>query len=649
MIFRYLITVFCFICISACTSLEEKQLETALEFAGDNRAELEKVITYYREQGDKEKEEAARFLIRNMLGKYYKAGEPIDQFNQYLDSTYQIVLEAYDSQTINEDLLKIVASGKGVKDTKADLKQLDAAFLISHIDRAFQVRNKPWNKHLSFDDFCEWILPYRLGNELPEQWRDEYAAVFSPLLTDSILTAREACVVINQELMKLPINVFNDFAKLSDIKPSALLHIKFGLCEDYTHQAVYAMRSVGIPVTIAVIPHWGRGNNNHSFNLVYDNDGKCYDFSGSEENPEEHLKRFEGIPKIYQRTFSLQRNTPVMMDIPAEDIPPFFRNSYLKDVTGDFSFIRPQTISVPLNKGNYEKVEYAYLCVFDPKGWFAVDWGKVSHGQVTFRDVGPDIIYQVASYKQNTLEPLSVPFCVDSTGNIRTYECNSRKIDMALERKYREPKHLALLPPLIVGGKFQGSDFPDFRRAEDLYVFTEVPDFKYTTVEVNPKKAYKYYRYLASDKTHGNMAELEFYDAVKGEILKGTVLGTDETSVYFPRATKHKVFDGDPLTFFHTRDTLSWAGLALAQPTRIDRIRYIIRNDDNGIRRGNHYELFYIDETGHWASAGKKIAEQDDLLIYEQVPEGTLYWLRNYTRGREERIFTYEAGKPVWW
>lgn len=60
---------------------------------------------------------------------------------------------------------------------------------------------------------------------------------------------------------------------------------------------------------------------------------------------------------------------------------------------------------------------------------------------------------------------------------------------------------------------------------------------------------------------------------------------------------------------------------------RIDRIRYIIRNDDNGIRKGNHYEL----------------------LTYEQIPEGTLYWLRNYTRGKEECIFTYEDGKQVWW
>lgn len=36
-------------------------------------------------------------------------------------------------------------------------------------------------------------------------------------------------------------------------------------------------------------------------------------------------------------------------------------------------------------------------------------------------------------------------------------------------------------------------------------------------------------------------------------------------------------------------------------------------------------------------------------LDYEGVPAGHLYWLRDLTEGVEERIFTYEQGKQVWW
>ena len=34
---------------------------------------------------------------------------------------------------------------------------------------------------------------------------------------------------------------------------------------------------------------------------------------------------------------------------------------------------------------------------------------------------------------------------------------------------------------------------------------------------------------------------------------------------------------------------------------------------------------------------------------YKNVPQGTLYHLRNHTKGSDERIFTYENGNQVWW
>lgn len=639
-------TMFVIILLTGCSNINNKHLELALQTAGDNRQELEKAIYHYK--GDEQKEKAAKFLIQNMFGKYYPEGKEINQFHLFIDSLYQIEQEEYDQQTINKTYRTKYNQQRSSTKRQADLQQLNADFLINQIDQAFQVWQKPWNKHISFDDFCEWILPYRVGNELPEMWRESYYNTFSGLLTDSISTARDACIAINNKLIQLPIHIFTDFPKPADIKPSSLIHIKFGLCGDYTNLAVYAMRSVGIPVSTGFIPHWGRGNKNHSFNLLHGEDGCIYDFAGGEQNPGDHLIRFKDIPKVYQKTYSIQQNSLMMINASKEEIPTFFKNPFIKDITEHFPFIHPQTISIPLTKGKTQN-QYAYLCVFDPQGWFPVDWGKISNKKVTFEHVGPDIMYQVASYENSALQPLSSPFSVDSTGKVTTYECLKEKANLHLERKYREPKQLAAIPPAFVGGKFQGSDQADFQKAEDLYTFTDIPNFKYTTIEVNPKKSYKYYRYLSSPNIRGNMAELEFYDTNSQKILTGEIIGTDSTSIYNPHATKYNVFDGDPLTFFHTRDSMSWVGLALPKPAHINKIRYIIRNDDNGIRKNNLYELFYIDESGQWASAGKQTADRDDLLIYEQIPQGTLYWLRNYTRGKEERIFTYEDGKQVWW
>ena len=107
------------------------------------------------------------------------------------------------------------------------------------------------------------------------------------------------------------------------------------------------------------------------------------------------------------------------------------------------------------------------------------------------------------------------------------------------------------------------------------------------------------------------------------------------------------MFDGDALTFFHTNDSASWGGLELEQPTAISQIRYIIRNDDNGIRKGHEYELFYMKD-GEWISLGKQIATEDDRLLYKSIPKGALYWLRDYTKGTEERIFTIENNQVKW-
>ena len=52
--------------MTACTSPNDKRLEQALQFARDNRNELEKVLKHYK--NDTLKLKAAQFLIMNMPG-----------------------------------------------------------------------------------------------------------------------------------------------------------------------------------------------------------------------------------------------------------------------------------------------------------------------------------------------------------------------------------------------------------------------------------------------------------------------------------------------------------------------------------------------------------------------------------------------------
>ena len=79
----------------------------------------------------------------------------------------------------------------------------------------------------------------------------------------------------------------------------------------------------------------------------------------------------------------------------------------------------------------------------------------------------------------------------------------------------------------------------------------------------------------------------------------------------------------------------------------IGKIKYTPRNDDNDISPGDEYELFYWSGSG-WASLGKQTAISHK-LTYDNVPQNTLLLLRDLTRGKEERIFTYENGEQIWW
>ena len=568
----------------------------------------------------------SQFLLESMADKGYLTGRSIEEYYNFIDSVYQIKQEEY-------DILYIYATfrqqAKYLKENPVlnwDVQTLSADYLIQNIDEAFAVWNRPWNRHLTFEEFCEWILPYRVGTEIPEAWRTLYRERFEPLLmNDSIRTAQQACKVINDELIKLPIHIATQSAMGICIRPSTLINIKFGLCGDYANLAVYAMRAAGIPVGIETVPHWGSGNQGHVFNVVYDNDGTCHDFSGAEQNPDEHLIRFRHkIPKVYQRTFGKYPGSLAMLH-GNEDIPQFFQDAYRKDVTAHYPFIGAKDITVDLQQAPDRR--FAYLCVFDPRGWTPIAWGTVKGRQAEFRAIGPNIVYHAALYTDGRLQLTGDPFLLDTLGNITRFSPQKECIAYTLERKNPEAANLAFLPPLMPGSRFQGADKADFSDAVTLHIIQGIPEFKYTTVASESRRPVKYVRYQSSDKTWG---------------------GSYLPSRYYPRNGAEKLFDGDPLSFFHTDDTLSWGGLELAQPVVIDRIRYLIRNDDNGIRRGHEYELFYMKE-GAWVSLGKQTAKEDDRLLYDNLPLGALFWLRDYTRGVEERIFEIDKDKQVIW
>lgn len=141
--------------------------EEAFSKADDNRSELLRVLRHYEESGDSLKLRAAAFLIGNMADKGYLTGAAIDEYYAFIDSVYQIKQEEYDIPYIYETFRQQAQYLKKKPVLHWDVQNLSADYLIRNIDEAFAVWNCPWNQHLTFEEFCEWVLPYRVGDRNP--------------------------------------------------------------------------------------------------------------------------------------------------------------------------------------------------------------------------------------------------------------------------------------------------------------------------------------------------------------------------------------------------------------------------------------------------------------------------------------------------
>jgi len=116
-----------------------------------------------------------------------------------------------------------------------------------------------------------------------------------------------------------------------------------------------------------------------------------------------------------------------------------------------------------------------------------------------------------------------------------------------------------------------------------------------------------------------------------------------------PDSCAVNAFDGDALTnYCRWGKEYVWVGLEFDTPKRIEKIVYLPRNDDNCIRNGELYDLFYWNNK--WESLGQQTGSSETYkLTYKNAPTHALFLLHNLTKGTEERIFTYENGRQVWW
>ncbi len=420
---RYILALALPLLLTACTQQSlpiPENVSNVLEKAGANRTELEKVLDAYQAPEDAEKYDAACFLIGNMSDKCYAGFEVSDSSDNIIGFS---ALDYHDYNAMTRAWDSIVRIRGKLHQQRIDLvydyEIISADYLINNINRAFYVwKNNSWTKFLSFDQFCEYILPYRSTNEPLEEWREYFEQDYS-WLKDSLKNGSdpvEACKWINNDIKSWFSFDPRFYEHATDLGMTEMTEGKMGRCEDMTNLAIYAMRANGIPVMSDFTPYWAKSGNNHAWNAVMGADGKIVIFMGGESNPGDYRLR-QAKAKVYRKTFALQPATLAAILEKGEKAPAYINRNGIVDVTSEY--VPVADVVLQTDKKAPDTARFAYLCVFNTGEWKAIHWSFIGEdGKLNFTDMGTDIAYFPAYYTDGKIVPAGKQFILTADGEV---------------------------------------------------------------------------------------------------------------------------------------------------------------------------------------------------------------------------------------
>lgn len=639
-------------------------LKQALEEAGGNRPELEKVLEYFK--GDSLKYNAACYLIENSVyhgANYYKG---VEEFDSIFKKISEMKRQGYEVWEYQKSAFKRFNYSN--VEFRLDNQVLTSEFLITNIESAFYTwKNYPWCKEISFEDFKQQILPYRISTEPLElhSRRNEFMEMYK-WVKDSLkdkFNMGEAFTLIYNDFYK-------KYTSTSAIKyqiPMSykqVLWAESGLCQDVANLIGIILKSNGVRCAFDYSVQWGNQKNavhswisfiqNDTLTYYIDNDKifriPQYVHSGKfqiNEPGDKYLDRNISV-QYYKKGTKIRRNT---FSVNPNSIYKTIKNrSEIADGLNDYTsidvtkhYIKTSNLSLPV-KNVCRNKEVVYLTVFGLSNTI-VDWSLVRNNIVQFENLGTGVVYFPNEYVNGILKPILSPILLKENGQMKTFIPDTDlKKTLIVKRKYPLLGYTLKNVNFMYGGVFQSANNEDFSDAVDLYRIDStfiIP----TSIPIQSRLRFRYIRLVFKKAPEVSVAELSFYkyeNQTKVE-LNGKIISNDPGLF---GNTSHNAFDHDLASYYLCKGQDAWIGLDFGENRKIDEISFCPRSDTNFIIPGNEYELYYWNNG--WITLGRKTAT-DYKITYESVPSGALYWLHCHSGGVEERPFSYENGQQIWW
>ena len=557
------------IIITSCSGYTT-EVKEALVLAGENRNELEQVLTYSKRKGDIAYKSAC-FLIENM--KYHKSKNRINTDSTYhhyfanTDSLYQIIfgnMSLYEIQHHNgkgyDSIRKSLAKSfdninkktkTATQNNLTDLQTIHADFLIDNIEAALKIWfDNGYRYEKDFDFFKEFILPYRTTNENPELNRSKIHDMYISILADSnslsihdrlerYKTYVEKCRWINKYIKpKNHLGIYDLF--ISKFKMD---------CHNMTNWSCNVLRSCGIPTVYEFTPKWTDRDSRHFWCVSPDSAGILKPYTAPDNNLlEDWESDIKYAGKVYRRTFGAQKDTPYFIADKEEFIPEPFQSPLLSDQT--FRYHQTVTLRIPLKMNVTNKL--AYLCMFTshndltPVGWGKVDLDKK---EIVFEQVPLNILFFPVCYDNDTMLEISEPFILHSSRTINsiavpltknkqetaleasfidgklqienkenikieeiqyiTLKCDTTvKQNLHLLRKFPPKRRMTALHKKIKGACLVGSNH-EKKNYDTLLILQNTPEPYLQELRFSNNKKYRFYRFIGINGPT-NIAHMEF-------------------------------------------------------------------------------------------------------------------------------------------
>lgn len=393
-----------------------EQIAATLAAAGDNAPQLRRFLDHFAASGDAEKAKAAEFLVANMAPHGFTEAALFDADGQ------EVRYDSLEYDTFEQAMAALVALKKAHKGLRTkrkrrerDIRTLGADYLIEQTDQAFEAwRAMPWAEGVTFDTFCNYILPYRGSNEPVNRWRGPCRDALAPTLAgvvdvNDVQAISKLCSKQRGQWVKFHRKCYLHPTDqgFDDMRRTGL-----GRCEDLSNMRSYLNRANGIPMTSDYTPAWARGNNNHAWNVLLDGEGRAYPGS----------KAMLGAAKVYRKMYAMQPGLPVFHAAEGETIPPWLAGRCYLDVTAEY---RPAfDVTVHLARAAGAQSTWAYLCVFNSGRWTPIAAGRIHRDAETaaFGAVGDNIAYLPAYFVDGELVPAGPVMLLEKGGTVRVLD-----------------------------------------------------------------------------------------------------------------------------------------------------------------------------------------------------------------------------------